>query len=69
MHFAGNDPHVPAETVAAIQARMGAEPCVDIHLYPGKEHGFNRQGYPPYDEATATLARERTLVHLRRLLF
>jgi carboxymethylenebutenolidase len=68
MHFAGNDPHVPPETVAAIQARIGGSPGVDIHVYPGKEHGFNRQGYPPYDEAAAKLARERTLAHLRRHL-
>ncbi len=68
MHFAGNDPHVPPETVAAIEKRLGGSPGVDIHLYPGKEHGFNRQGYPPYDEAAAKLARERTLAHLHRLL-
>jgi carboxymethylenebutenolidase len=68
MHFAGNDPHVPAPTVAAIEARMGGAPGVDIHTYPGAEHGFNRQGYPPYDEAAATEARRRTLAHLHRLL-
>ena len=39
-----------------------------IHVYPGTEHGFNRQGYPPYAEAAAAQARERTLAHLRRLL-
>jgi len=68
MHFAGNDPHVPEATVAAIQARMGSAPGVDIHLYPAAEHGFNRAGYPPYDAAAATTARERTLAHLRRHL-
>ena len=68
MHFAENDPHVPAATVAAIQARMGGSPGVDIHVYPGTEHGFNRAGYPPYNEAAAALARQRTLAHLRQLL-
>ena len=68
MHFAENDPHVPPQTVAAIQARLGGLSNVSIHLYPGTEHGFNRQGYPPYDEAAATEARQRTIAHFRRLL-
>ena len=68
MHFASTDPHVPAETVAAIEARMGDRENVDIHVYPGTEHGFNRYGYPPFNEAAAKQARERTLAHFRRLL-
>lgn len=68
MHFAENDPHVPAETVAAIQARLGGLEDVSIHIYPGTEHGFNRQGYPPYNETAAAQARQRTIAHFRRLL-
>ncbi len=68
MHFAGNDPHVPPETVAAIEARMGGSQGVSIHTYPGTEHGFNRQGYPPYNEVAAGEARQRTLAHLHHLL-
>ncbi|MDG2284665.1 MAG: dienelactone hydrolase family protein, partial [Alphaproteobacteria bacterium] len=68
MHFASTDPHVPAETVEAIQARMGAWDNVDVHVYPGTEHGFNRYGYPPFNEEAAKQARERTLAHFRRLL-
>jgi carboxymethylenebutenolidase len=68
MHFAGIDPHVPEETVAAIEARMGGWDNVEIHLYPGAEHGFNRFGYPPYKEEAAAPARQRTLAHLRRHL-
>ncbi len=68
MHFAEKDPHVPEPTVAAIKARMGGWKNVAIHRYPGTEHGFNRQGYPPYNESQAKVARERTLAHFRRLL-
>jgi carboxymethylenebutenolidase len=68
MHFAENDPHVPAETVAAIQVRLGGLSSVNIHIYPGTEHGFNRHGYPPYNEAAAAQARQRTIAHFRRLL-
>ena len=41
---------------------------MDIHVYPGAEHGFNRYGYPSHNEAAAGLALERTLAHFRRLL-
>lgn len=65
LHFAETDPHVPEATVAAVQARMGDWENVDIHVYPGTEHGFNRFGYDPYNEAQAAIARERTLAHFK----
>ena len=54
----GGDPGAPWRTGSS----------VNIHVYPGTEHGFNRQGYPPYNEAAATQARQRTIAHFRRLL-
>jgi carboxymethylenebutenolidase len=68
MHFASDDPHVTPQTVAAIRARMGEWDNVDIQVHPGTEHGFNRLGYPCYNEAAAATASERTLAHFRRLL-
>lgn len=68
MHFAENDPHVPPEAVEAIRQRMGASENVEIAVYPGTEHGFNRYGYPPHHPAQAAIARDRTLAHFRRLL-
>ena len=68
MHFASDDPHVTPETVEAIRARMGDWDIVDIHVHPGTEHGFNRHGYPCYNEAAAATARAQTLAHFRRLL-
>jgi len=68
MQFASDDPHVPEATVAAIRARMDGEAGVDIHVYPGTEHGFNRQGYPPFNEAAAGEARRRTVALLRDCL-
>ena len=63
LHFAEFDPHVPAETVTAVEARIGDWQNVEIHIYPGTEHGFNRIGYEPYNEGQATIARKRTLKH------
>jgi carboxymethylenebutenolidase len=68
MHFASDDPHVPQATVAAIRARLEGKPGVDIHVYPGTEHGFNRKGYPMFNAAAATAARQRTLALLRAAL-
>ena len=68
MHFAENDPHVPADTVAAIKTRMGDWNNVDVRIYPGTEHGFNRFGYEPYNEVQAAIARNRTIAHFRKHL-
>jgi carboxymethylenebutenolidase len=68
MHFAETDPHVPTETVEAICSKFADETRVDIHVYPGTEHGFNRYGYPPHNEAQSRVARDRTIAHFRRHL-
>ncbi len=68
MHFAENDPHVPPEALETIRQRMGAGKNVEINVYPGTEHGFNRYGYPPHHPEQAAIARDRTLAHFRRLL-
>lgn len=68
MHFAETDPHVPPETVEAISTTFAGETRVEIHTYPGTEHGFNRYGYPPHNEAQAKVARDRTIAHFRRHL-
>ena len=46
----------------------GREEGVEIHVYPGTEHGFNRQGYPPFNEDAAREARRRTVALLRDCL-
>lgn len=68
LHFASDDPHVPQATVDAVNARMGDWDNVDIHVYPNTEHGFNRFGYPSFDEGAAALARSRTIAHFRSQL-
>ena len=57
LHFAETDPHVPEDTVAAVRARIESWDTVDIHTYPGTEHGFNRYGYDPYNAEHAAIAR------------
>ena len=68
MHFAETDPHVPPATVEKITETMGGTDGVEIHIYPGTEHGFNRYGYAPHNPDQAAVARKRTIDHFRRHL-
>ena len=40
LHFAGNDGFIPAEKIAAIRAALDPNRHVEIHEYPGVDHGF-----------------------------
>ncbi len=58
LHFGGLDPHIPSDSVDAIRR---AQPGLPIHVYETGGHGFNNEGGPAYDAASAELARRRTL--------
>lgn len=64
-HFAGNDAHIPLETVKPIVKRAAESPQMTVQIYESAGHGFNRKGYSQYHETSAELARKRTLAHLR----
>ncbi len=61
MHFAELDEHVPPDSYQAVNTRLSPLPNVNIFMYEGADHGFNRFGYPPYHKPSADLALERTL--------
>ncbi len=58
LHYGDKDPSIPAAAIAQVRARH--HPEVPIHVYDAG-HGFCRQGSGDYDEASCTLATERTL--------
>ncbi len=58
LHFGGADSHIGTEQVDAVRS---AHPEVEIYVYEGAGHGFNRDVGATYDAAAAKLARERTL--------
>ncbi|APR88035.1 Dienelactone hydrolase family protein [Minicystis rosea] len=62
MHFGEKDALISAADRAAIAA---ANPAAEIHVYAAG-HGFNCTERADFEPASAALARERTLVFLRR---
>ncbi len=57
LHFGETDASIPLKGVEKVRA---AHPDIPIYLYPAG-HGFNCDQRDSYDEASAKLARERTL--------
>ena len=57
VHFGNQDHFIPMDTVEAFKK---AQPGVQVHVYDAN-HGFNCDQRGAYNEAAATLARQRTL--------
>lgn len=65
LHFGEEDASIPLDKVAIVRAR---HPEVPVFTYPGAGHGFSCDARASYHEASATLARARTLEFLRKHL-
>ena len=59
-HFGDQDHWIPLDSVEAFRQ---AQPGVEVHVYAAN-HGFNCDQRGSFDEAAATLARQRTLAFL-----
>jgi carboxymethylenebutenolidase len=63
LHFGANDDHIGKDQIEAVRA---AHPEVEIFIYEGVGHAFNRDADPTkYNAAAAKLARERSLAFLK----
>ena len=63
LHFGAKDDHIGKDQIEAVRA---AHPEVEIFVYEGAGHAFNRDVDPAhYDAAAAKLARERSLAFLK----
>jgi carboxymethylenebutenolidase len=63
LHFGAKDDHIGMDQVEAVRA---AHPEVEIFVYEGAGHAFNRDVDPAhYNAAAAKLARERSLAFLK----
>ncbi|MBE0613412.1 MAG: dienelactone hydrolase family protein [Burkholderiales bacterium] len=63
-HFAGDDAHIPAAAVEAVQKTFAGRSGVRIDVYPGANHGFNCWDRAAYHQQSAALARGRSLAFL-----
>ena len=65
LHFGAKDTGIPQSDVEAIRAKR---PEVEIHVYPGAQHGFSCDERASYDKASADLAGQRTLAFFAKHL-
>jgi carboxymethylenebutenolidase len=67
LHFGEKDTGIPLSDVEIICSKR---PDVEIHVYPGAQHGFNCEERASYDEPSAKIARQRAneffAKHLKR---
>jgi carboxymethylenebutenolidase len=63
LHFGAEDTHIGSDQIEAVRA---AHPEVEIFVYEGAGHAFNRDAHKEsYHAASAKLARERSLAFLK----
>jgi carboxymethylenebutenolidase len=66
LHFGEKDSGIPLTDVETIKAKR---PEVEVHIYPGAQHGFHCDERASYDKASADIAWPRSLAffakHLR----
>jgi carboxymethylenebutenolidase len=65
LHFGEKDAGIPLADVETIRAKR---PDVEIHVYPGAQHGFNCEERASYDKASADIARQRSVEFLAKHL-
>jgi carboxymethylenebutenolidase len=65
LHFGEKDTGIPLTDVETIRNKR---PEVEIHVYPGAQHGFNCEERASYDKASADIARQRSVEFLAKHL-
>jgi carboxymethylenebutenolidase len=65
LHFGEKDAGIPLSDVETIKAKR---PEVDIHIYPGAQHGFHCDERASYDKTSADIAWPRSLAFFAKYL-
>lgn len=68
LHIAEKDAFSSAEEIAKVKNGLSGNPKATVHVYPGQDHAFARQGGEHYNEAAAKLANERTVTFFKENL-
>ncbi|WP_211443060.1 dienelactone hydrolase family protein [Collimonas humicola] len=64
MHFGAADSHIPLDAVQTIAERFEDNDDVEVHVYPGAEHGFNCSHRSSYNQRAAAEAHGNSLTFL-----
>lgn len=64
MHFGGADSHIPPQAVQSIAEAFQTNEQVEVHVYPGADHGFNCAHRGSYNQRAAAQAHGNTLLFL-----
>ena len=64
LHFGGEDSHISPQAVQTIAERFEDRQDVEIHIYPGAEHGFNCTHRDSYQQRAAAQAHGNSLIFL-----
>jgi carboxymethylenebutenolidase len=65
LHFGEKDAGIPLTDVEAIKAKR---PDVEVHVYPGAQHGFHCDERASYDKANADIAWPRSMAFFAKHL-
>jgi carboxymethylenebutenolidase len=65
LHFGEKDAGIPLGDVETIRAK---QPDLEVHVYPGAQHGFSCDERASYDKASADIAWQRTLAFFAKHL-
>lgn len=68
LHIAEEDQFVPKEAQQVILAALKDHPQIVVHIYPGRDHAFAREGGQHYDAADAATANARSLAFFKKHL-
>jgi carboxymethylenebutenolidase len=68
LQFAAQDKFVPAAAVEKIRAAFAGRDDVEIHVYPGVDHGFARHGGHAFDKPASLMAHSRAIALFRRVM-
>jgi carboxymethylenebutenolidase len=68
IQLAGDDAYIPKEAQDKITAALKDRPGVEVHIYPGRDHAFARDGGQNYDAVDAETANARTAAFFGRTI-
>jgi carboxymethylenebutenolidase len=68
LHFAEDDDYLPAAAAAKTREAFAGRSDIEIYLYPGTRHGFNRPDGGDYDKPAALMAHSRSIALLRKVM-